>query len=55
LITFRLDEYQKNIQWKSPEKIRKISGRNIASTKSLELRGTGGFRAGLPDLGDANN
>jgi hypothetical protein len=40
---------------KSPEKIRKISGRNIASTKSMELRGTGGFRAGLPDLGNANN
>ncbi len=40
---------------KSPEKIRKISGPNIASTKSMELRGTGGFRAGLPDLGNANN
>ena len=36
---------------KSSEKIRKISGRNTASTKSLELPGTGRFRAGLFYLG----
>jgi hypothetical protein len=35
---------------KSSEKIRKISGRNTASTKSPELSGTGRFRAGLFDL-----
>jgi hypothetical protein len=33
------------------KEIRKISGRNIASTKSAELLGTGRFRAGLFDLG----
>jgi len=32
------------------EKIRKISGRNTASTKSPELPGTGRFQAGLFDL-----
>jgi hypothetical protein len=33
------------------EKIRKIFGRNTASTKSPELPGTGRFRTGLFDLG----
>jgi hypothetical protein len=32
-------------------KIRKISGRNTASTKSPELPGTGPFQAGLFQLG----
>jgi hypothetical protein len=36
---------------KTPEKIRKISGRNTASTKSPELPGTGSFPTGLFDLG----
>ncbi len=36
---------------KSPGKIRKISGRNTASSKSLELPRTGRFQAGLFDLG----
>ncbi len=36
---------------KSSEKIRKISSRNTASTKSPELPGTGSFRTGLFDLG----
>jgi hypothetical protein len=36
---------------KSSEKIRKISGRNTASTKSPLLPGTGSFRTGLLDLG----
>jgi hypothetical protein len=33
------------------KKIRKIYGRNTASTKSPELPGTGRFQAGLFDLG----
>jgi hypothetical protein len=37
--------------WKLSEKIRKISGRNTASTKSPELPGAGSFRTGLFDLG----
>jgi hypothetical protein len=37
--------------WKLSEKIRKISGRNTASTKSPELPGAGSFRARLFDLG----
>jgi hypothetical protein len=40
---------------KALEKIRKISGRNTASTKSPELAGTGRFRAGLFDLGSNLN
>jgi hypothetical protein len=35
---------------KSSEKIRKFSGRNTASTKSLELPGTDSFRTGLFNL-----
>jgi hypothetical protein len=37
---------------KSPEKIRKISGQNTASTKSPKLPGTDRFQAGLFDLGN---
>ncbi len=36
---------------KSSEKIRKFSGRNITSTRSLELPGTGSFRTVLFDPG----
>jgi hypothetical protein len=36
-------------------KIRKISGRNTASTKSLELPGTATFWAGLFDLACEDN
>jgi hypothetical protein len=36
---------------KALEKIRKISSRNTASTKTPELPGTGRFQAGLFDLG----
>jgi hypothetical protein len=36
-------------------KIRKISGRNTASTKSPELPGTSCFRPGLFDLGSNFN
>jgi hypothetical protein len=43
--------FSEGTRWKSLEKIRKISGRNTASTKSPELPGTISFRAVLFDLG----